>query len=141
MSNNRDLPIVIIAILLVAVILVAIATIPSTGTIRTLGIEVYSDPAATIPVASINWGSLNPGEVAQTTVWLKLTGNTDANVTMYTTNWVPQSASTYIHLSWTAEGLMHAGEIKQANITLEVARTIVGIESFTLDIVINATAR
>ena len=121
--------------------LVVIATIPSIGTIRTLGIEVYSDSSASTPIASINWGKLDPGSVAQATIWLKLTGNTDANVTMYGTNWNPILAQQYLTLSWNAEGLMHAGEIKRADIKLTVSRSITGIQSFSFDIVINATAR
>ena len=115
--------------------------IPSTGTISTINVEVYSDSACSQPLSSINWGTLSPGATVTKTVYIKNTGNAQITLSMTTNNWNPMNANGPITIFWDKEGLtLASGQSTAAVITLRVSSSISGITSFSCNIVITGTS-
>jgi hypothetical protein len=115
--------------------------IPSTGTISTINVEVYSDSACSQPLSSINWGTLSPGATVTKTVYIKNTGNAQITLSMTTNNWNPTNANGPITIFWDKEGsTLASGQSTAAVITLRVSSSISGITSFSCNIVITGTS-
>jgi hypothetical protein len=49
--------------------------IPASGDIKAVGLEVFNDPACTIPLLSVDWGFLSPGETKSVAYYLKSTSS------------------------------------------------------------------
>jgi len=115
-------------------------TLPSTGTIMAINVEVYWDSAGTQNVSSIDWGIPAPGDVVNKTVYVKNSGNNPMNVSMSISSWVPAGASTYLSVTWDQEGVVvAAGGTVEAIISLDVSSGITGISDFSFNIVIEGT--
>ncbi len=115
-------------------------TLPSTGTIMAINVEVYWDIAGTQNVTSIDWGVPEPGDVVNKTVYVKNTGNNPMNISMSTSNWTPAGASTDLSLIWDQEGVAVAsGGTVQAILSLDVSPGISGVSDFSFNIVIEGT--
>jgi hypothetical protein len=115
-------------------------TVPSTGTITTVNVGVYSDSACTLPLTSIDWGTISPGTTVTRTIYVKNTGNTQITLSMTTNSWNPTSANGPITLTWDKEGAkLNAGLSTAATLTLTVSSTISGITTFSVNIVITGT--
>lgn len=115
-------------------------TLPSTGTIMAINVEVYWDGAGTQNVTSIDWGIPAPGDVVNKTVYVKNTGNNPMNVSMSISSWAPAGASTYLSVTWDQEGaVVAAGGTVKAIISLGVSSGITGITDFSFNIVIEGT--
>ncbi len=115
-------------------------TLPSTGTIMAINVEVYWDIAGTQNVTSIDWGVPAPGDVVNKTVYVKNTGNNSMNISMSTLNWTPAGASTDLSLIWDQEGVAVAsGGTVQTILSLDVSPGISGISDFSFNIVIEGT--
>lgn len=122
-------------------LLTASQTIPNTGNVKAVGVGVYSDSACNQTVLSIPWGTLDPGESSDETVYIRNEGNIAVVLSMTTENWDPSSASSYITLSWNLEEgyVLNPGQSVQTVLTLSVSSSISGVESFTFDIIITGT--
>jgi hypothetical protein len=126
---------------LVSGLLIASQTIPNTGNVKAIGVGVYSDSACTQEVLSIQWGTLDPGETSDETVYICNEGNVAVILSMATENWHPSSASSYITLGWNLEEgyVLSHGQSVETVLTLSVSSSISGVESFTFDIIITGT--
>ena len=114
-------------------------TISNTGSVKTIGVGVYWDQAITNPVASINWGTLEPGLNVDRTVYIRNEGNTAATLSMSTSNWSPPNAPSYMTLTWDYAGqTLGVNEVRQVKLTLSVSSSITGITDFSFDITIAA---
>jgi hypothetical protein len=114
-------------------------TVSNVGSVKTIGVGVYSDQACANPVTSINWGTIEPGSNVNKTVFIRNEGNAAATLSMATSNWNPPSASTYMTLSWNYGGqTLAVNEVKQVTFTLRVSSSVTGITSFSFDITIAA---
>jgi hypothetical protein len=114
-------------------------TISNAGSVKTVGVGVYWDQALTNPVASINWGTIEPGLNVNRTVYIRNEGNSAATLSMSTSNWSPSSASSYMVLSWDYAGqTLNVNEVRQVKLTLSVSASITGITDFSFDITIAA---
>lgn len=125
------------ASLIVFIVFSAISspTIHCTGTVKAVGVGVFWDANCTNTTASINWGTLEPGENKTVTLYIKNTSNVPVNVTMVTENWQPSNTSDYIFLTWDCEGKhLAVDEVTPAILTLSVSPDIHGITSFSFDI-------
>jgi len=108
--------------------------------VKTIGVKAYLDSGCTQEVSSIDWGVLEPGSTKSFTIFIKNEGNVDMTLSLSSENWVPQSASTYITISWDYNGSPIApGQVVQVNLNLQVSSSISGIDNFSFDIVITAT--
>ena len=115
-------------------------SIPSSGTLTTVNVGVYSDSACTQTLTSIDWGTISPGTTVTRTIYVKNTGNTQITLSMTTNGWSPTSANGPLTLTWNQEGTtLSAGLSTAATLTLTVSSSISGITTFSVNIVITGT--
>src|SRR3990170_3844661 len=115
-------------------------SIPTSGTVSTVNVDVYSNSACTQQLTSISWGSVAPGASAARTVYVKNTGTNQITLTMTRTNWNPASANGPISVTWDKESTtLTANQIATATLTLSVSSSISGITTYSVDIVITGT--
>ena len=118
-----------------------IVSIQNVGTIRSIGVEVYADEALTQILNQITWGTMDPGESRNTTVWIKNTGNDAQKLVLWTENWKPTDAQNSINLSWNYTNIwINTGDSIAVEFTLFVDSAISGIYSFSFDIWIKGVA-
>lgn len=121
-------------------LLVTNHTISNTGTVKGVGVGVYSDVSCTDEVSSIDWGDLQPGESKDATIYVKNEGSVTVTLSMTTENWTPAVASTYMTLSWNRESyVLSSGSVVQAVLTLSVSSSVSGITDFSFNIIITGT--
>jgi len=114
-------------------------TVSNTGTVKAVGVGVYSELACINPVTSINWTTLEPGQTVNKTVYIKNTSNVPITLSMTTpySSWNPPTASNYITCTWNSEGKsLNVNQVTPAVLTLSVRNNITGITTFSFDIVI-----
>ena len=110
-------------------------TISSVGTLKAIGVEVYTDEKLTNPATFINWGYLLPGAKKTSTLYIKNEGNAPLTVYLSTKNWSPPTASNYLTLTWSYSGqVINAATTTPVTLTLAVSESITGINSFGFDI-------
>jgi len=115
-------------------------TVSNTGSVKGVGVGIYSDQACTNAISSINWGMLDPGSNANKTVFIRNEGNTPATLSVVTSNWNPTNASSYMTLSWNYGGqALNVNQVVQVRLTLSVSTNVKGIASFSFDITITAS--
>jgi hypothetical protein len=120
--------------------LISSRTIASSGVVTTANIGVYSDSACTQSLASINWGTLSPGDSVSRTIYVKNLGATQVTISMTGANWNPTSANGPLTLTWNREGTaLGANQVSTATLTLRASSSISGITTFNVDIVITGT--
>jgi hypothetical protein len=123
-----------------AAILSTNQTVPLNGTITAVNLGVYSDSACTQIATALNVGTLNPGNTATQTIYIKNTGNVPETLTMTTNNWNPASASTSLTLTWNRQNtVLTAGQIIQATLTLTAAANTGSLTTFSCDVTITGT--
>ncbi len=114
--------------------------LPSSGTIQTLNVGVYSDYACSQNLESINWGDISPGGYVNKTIHVKNTGSSIITLSMAKTSWNPASANGPITLVWNREGTkLSAGNVATATLTLAVSENITGITTFSVTILISGS--
>ena len=117
-------------------------TLSSTGSIQiqtTVGIGVYFNPECTNPQTSMAWGTLEPGSNQNVICYIRNEGNSPSTLSMYASNWNPESLATsnYLVLSWDYDGhSINPDDSVQVTFTLTVDASIEGITSFSFDITI-----
>jgi len=112
-------------------------TVSNVGAVKAVGVGVYWDLDCVDAVVSINWGTLEPGSIETVDVYIRNEGNSASTLSMYTENWTPTEASTYMTLDWDYSGQsLNPGEVVAVTFTLTVSSSIQGITSFSFDIVI-----
>jgi hypothetical protein len=120
--------------------LVASAKVGNTGSVKAIGVGVYSDSLCTSPVTSFTWGMLNPNSTSTKTCYIKNSGNSNVTLSMSTSNWIPSNASSYITFNWNLQNqILTSGQVKQATFTLTVSSSVTGITNFSFDITIVGT--
>lgn len=128
--------------LLVAGLLADYQRVSNAGSVKAVGVGVYSDSACTTNLTSINWGLLTPGTNYTRDIWIKNLGNTRITLSMATEGWNPATASSYITLLWDREGqYLNATQSFKAVLTLYASTTITttNITDFSFTIVITGT--
>lgn len=118
-------------------LLVRDTSVPSTGTVKAIGVGVYWDSACSGRVDLIDWGLVEPGSVENVTVFIRNEGNAVVSLSMNTTNWNPSNASDFIALGWDYGGqVIDANGVVEVVLFLSVSPSIEGISSFSFDIVV-----
>lgn len=114
--------------------------IRNTARLKTVGVGIYQDADFTILVTLIDWGTLEPGETKNVSVYILNTSNVPITLNMTTENWIPANASNYMVMSWTYDGSVIAvGGYVHVALILSVKSTISGITNFSFDIVVRGT--
>jgi hypothetical protein len=143
LSTHAFLAILIVAIMITLSTLGLLSisqTIPSSGTISSINVAVYSDSACTIPQSTISWGLISPGTTITKTIYIKNEGNIPMTLSMRTANWVPSNANNSITLTWNQEGTnLNPDQSTAATLTLRVDQSISQITSFSMSIIITGT--
>ena len=113
--------------------------ISSSGTvfIPNLNLEAYWEATCQNTVDNIDWGTLRPRENTTQIIYLKNIGNTPLKLNLVIENWNPIEAGTHLSIAWNQENATIAeNEVLPTEITMTVANTVVGISSYTNDIII-----
>lgn len=104
---------------------------------KLIGLEVYQDREFTVSVTHINWGILDAGDQKNFSCYIKNESNVPIILTMFTEEWNPQNASSYITLTWDYdESVIDVDGFIPITFTLNISPTISGINSFSFTIVI-----
>lgn len=112
----------------------------STGSVRSINVEVYLNMECTQIVNSVDWGTPGPGDSVSKTVYIKNTGNAQMTLSMSCSGWNPVGAENYLTLSWNREGTqINAGAVIPAVLTLSVSGAVTGITDFSFNTVIVGT--
>jgi hypothetical protein len=112
-------------------------TIPSSGSIKGVGVGIYWDSQCTNATSSIQFGMLEPGSSKYYTLYLRNEGNAELTLNMIAENWNPTAAGNYMSVSWNREGQhISEGQTMSCVLTLLVSSGIQDISTFDLDIVI-----
>lgn len=114
--------------------------IHGSGSIKGVGLGIYSDLQCTNATSSIAFGLLEAGSSKDFTLYLRNEGNADLTLNMTSKNWDPIEATEYMSLTWNREEYrISPGQVISFVITLSVLPNIQGISSFGLDITISGT--
>lgn len=140
--NEKLLAIALVATILVAAAIVLSVTyrIRNVGRIKAVGVGVYWDANATVPVSEIDWGELRPGDLAGVTTYIKNTRSTNITLALNTSTWDPPEASVYFSLEWNyTGGVLRAETVIPVQLTLYVSLDIRDVTAFSFDILVTAT--
>jgi len=111
--------------------------ITNQAAIKAVNVNLYQDPALTVPLTEINWGVLEPGEEKNHTAYITNESNVPVTLVLSAENWSPLNASSFVALTWDYDGQPIAvGGFVEATFTLAVDPAISGIETFSFDIII-----
>jgi len=127
-------------------VLIAQQNVPNRGDLggnitSTIDIRVYTDPDATINCTTIDWGSLNSGDTATKTIFIKNAGNVSETLSMTAIDWTPSNAIQSLYITWNKEGtILEAGKVVPATITLKIESDTGDLSDFSFNLVISGTA-
>ncbi|MCK4481612.1 hypothetical protein KAU55_00185 [Candidatus Bathyarchaeota archaeon] len=136
------LAVTLILVAATAVLMMASYRIPSVGKIRAIGVEVYSDANCTVPLEFVDWGMLDPGDLAGFTCYIRNSRNVNFTLTIAAFNWTPPEAGDYLFLDWNYSGVvLEPLDVLPVQVTLMVSPDIgdSGVTSFSMDMYILAT--
>lgn len=142
--------IIVLELIIVAVIglapalstLFQVITIPSSATIKAIGVAFYWNPAATEQVTNITWGLVNPGASYSMLTYCENIKNSNATMKLTVNAWNPTNADTYVSAGWNYTGaIIHPGAIIPILFELQLFPNATAITSFSFNYVANATAQ
>lgn len=112
-------------------------TIPASGTITAVNVELYSDAACTQPCTALSFGTLDPGSTSTQDVYIKNTGTVPVTLSMAVNNWNPSNAGSYLTLSWNRGNyVLNSGLSVQATLTLTAASNTGTLTTFSCSVTI-----
>jgi hypothetical protein len=115
--------------------------VESQGSVKTINVGVYWDGNCSSTVSFIDWGEIGPGSVKDVSLFIRNEGTVAEGLFLSTDYWDPSNASEFMTLSWDYSGqTLDPFEIVPVALTLKVSPSIEGIESFSFDVIIGATA-
>jgi len=109
--------------------------IANVASIKTVGVNVFSDSNCTLPVTHIYWETLEPATSKTIPIYVKSVSNVPLNVNVTSENWKPPNCTEY--MTFRAEPnsfTLQPAEIKEVYLTLIVAYNIEGITNFTFEV-------
>jgi hypothetical protein len=106
------------------------------GQIKSAKVKIYSDETKTVPVTSIDWGIVSPGETKSVTIYVFNDGNIPLNMSYTVDNWVPTNATVFLSCTVSMPAVIQARSHSQLTITLNVSADIVDIVEFQYQITI-----
>jgi hypothetical protein len=114
--------------------------IENRAALKVVGVDVYQDSALTVPVVSIDWGMLEPGENKNYSCYIVNRSNVPIVLSLATENWQPTNASQFITLTWNYDGEhISIGGFAPVTLTLYIDPATMGITSFSFDITITGS--
>lgn len=132
--------VVTIIVAVIAVVLTATYRIHNVGTVKAIGVAVFWDLGCTVPVETIDWELISPGDLKGTTVYIKSTKNVNFTMTINATDWNPPEADQYFTIDWNYTGqVLYPTDVVTTQITLYLDPNVADITNFSFDILIVAT--
>ncbi len=96
-------------------------TVPSLGTVKTIGVEVYWDQNRENKTEEINWDEMWVGSSKNMTLYIQSVSNYKITINLNVTDWNPANVSDYTNVSWDYNGTpLNPGETIQVTLTLSV---------------------
>jgi hypothetical protein len=109
--------------------------ITGTVNIKSLGVTVYSDSGCTVPLVTIDWGMMEPGQTKNFSAYIKNESNVPVTMTMYVDNWNPTTAKDFMALTWSYDGRqIPVDSSLPVDFTLSIDASISGIRDFSFEI-------
>lgn len=137
-SNKRVLPLFLASCLTCVLIGYAFGLltvqfrVANVASIKTVGVNVYSDLNCTQPITEIDWGTLEPSTSKIIPVYVKSLSNIPINVTVYASDWNPTNCTDYMTLTANPNDfILIPSEVVEVNLTLAVSSDIQGITTFS----------
>lgn len=116
-------------------VLTANQTMPTSSSISSVNVGVYTDGECNNNCTSINWGSLAPGDTITKTVYVKNNGTIPLTLSLTTKSWEPSNAPIYLTVIWDREGIiLEAGNSTVATLTLTASNSAANIKTFSFNI-------
>jgi uncharacterized repeat protein (TIGR01451 family) len=117
-------------------------TIHNNGSVTSsVDISVYSDSSCTNLCTSIDWGTLDPGDTASRTIYVKNTGNTTETINLLVSDWNPTKAANLMTVSWNKEGSqLLPNATVAATLTLSTQQDMGDIVNFDFNIIVKGSA-
>ena len=132
--------------------------LPSVGTIYTVGVKAYYDPALQNVTTQIQWGKTYTGSSTNVTLYIKSISSIQTRLQLQTANWVflnstnaivlgPSNATPYLNLTWNYKNAtISPSQVIPVTLTLSIANSPTFIQflmdnkvsSFSFDIIISA---
>jgi len=92
-------------------------------------------------ISNVVWGDVEVGSLASQTIYVENSGDDGVILSLSTENWSPGDATDYLQFSWDYDGsTIASGEVRGIILTLSVASSVSGVDSFSFDIVIMGSA-
>ena len=111
----------------------------SSGRIKAINVQVYSDSTCTNIIDEFDWGILEPGDSVSKKIYLKHNSKFDLTLSVYDSGWNPVEAGSYLMLSCDKNGMiLGPKKVEGAVLTLTVSNEISGINNFSFNIVMEA---
>jgi len=99
--------------------------------------NIYAGSGLEINTTSVDWGSVPPDSLTNTTVRVSNMLNDPMVLQLTTSNWDPENATEYMGLSWDDDGTPLIGRsYRDVVLTLTVYENVTGIDAFSFDITI-----
>lgn len=118
-------------------LLQAIHPFNSEGTVATIGIEAYTDPAKTTFLTYVDWGVFYPNMTKTHNMYLYNNGSIPVTLTMTTDEWNPTIANQFLHVTWNATGyLLQAQHGVPIQFAIFVLPNVTGVDSFSFTTII-----
>ncbi len=97
-------------------------TLPTIGTIKTIGVEAYWDPNCENKTETIDWNTLWPGTTKNVTLYIRSVSNVKTAIHLHTSNITPANVSEYLNLSWNYDGTpLNPSEVIQVTLFLSAS--------------------
>jgi len=97
-------------------------TLPTIGTIKTIGVEAYWDPNCENKTETIDWDTIWPGSTKNVTLYIRSVSNIKTVIHLNTSNITPANVSEYLNLSWNYNGTpINPNEIIQVTLFLSAS--------------------
>ena len=142
-NNQKIIAVAAIAttILIAGLIVFYSRPIHTSGIIKSVGLEVYSDAELTTKTENIDWGTIEVGYYSYVDIWIVNTKNTPITLSFQTNNWQPSTAMLYLNLSATINpnAILQPKQAIKVTFTLTVSENTVDIEAFNFDVIIIGT--
>ena len=114
-------------------------TVSNAGEVKAIGVSLYQDSGCTIPLSSIAWGFMEPGETKNYTMYAKNEGDYNIYLALDIdeNSWIPTEASNYLALSWDYDNsTMIPNDVVEITLDLYCDPSVTGINTFSFDIII-----
>lgn len=139
--------------LLIAIVGIAVVVVPygvnavlqyqknltTSGISGSIGIETYSDAAATQVINTIDWGTVAPSSTVNKVVYIKNTQNVPVSLSC-ASNWpVPNQAQYFVYLDNYNDQVIQPGAILPVTFGVQAAANLTAVPTWGFSILITAT--